>query len=287
MNPSRTNLHHQSVWGRLGKRVLGAYRTDSTTAVLKFLGLRNIADYRNKRIINFTIKMLTCRFDELRGPMLAVLDSELPWAMDIKQEFRKARSNGMFVVHDEEQDDHGENLLQGVNFTDLGTYLASDFVDRDHMKTFFQRLMKVYVKQWERQKPKPHPAVWHAPINGHIAFRFLSGRFQPLDQQGVDDLPASCVLCEMVGGDVPSHLPACTNARVRNIINTGMEKCGLDADDEDRRDTFVACLKEPTSLNFRDLGVVDEKWESVCKTMRNLWHVRTQRWKQINNQWNS
>ena len=285
VNPTRTNLNHQTVWGSLGKRVLGAYRTDSTSKVLEFLGLRDIADYRNKRIINFTIKMLTCEFDELRNPMLAVLDSELPWAMDVKEQFRIARAKGMFVVHDEDADDNGENLLAGVDFANFGETLSHRFEDREHMNEFFRRVMKVYVKQWELKKPKPHPAVWNAPINGHIAFRFLSGRFQPLDQQPPGEFPDACVLCSAVRGDVPNHLPGCDNVKVQSIISKGMQRCGLDANDAGSRETFVDCLKEPTRQRFSQLGVADDKWEVVCKSMRNLWHLRTQQWKRNRNEW--
>ena len=284
VNSGRTNLNHQSIWGSLGKRVLGAYRTDSTAAVLTFLGLRDIADYRNKRIIKFTLKMLTCRFDELRIPMLAVLDSELPWAMDIKQELHRARNHGMFVVHDANQDDHGANLLEDWDLNNLGAHLGS-FADHEEMNEFFKRLMKVYNKQWELQKPRPHPAVWHAPINGHIAFRFLSGRFQPLDQQPAGAAPDNCVLCEEPWGDTPSHLPVCADGKVQAILNLGMQKCGLDHGNALSREAFVAFLKEPTTQRFNRLGVAPEMWESVCKTLRNLWHLRTRQWKRNRGLW--
>ena len=273
---SRTQLRdHQKLWAGLGKRVLGGYRSDSNTLAIAFLGLRNISDYRNKRIIKFCLKMLICRYEFLWRPLEAVLNSELPWMVDLRAEFRSARQKGMFVVRDERAANVGQDLLADLNLDDFNGFLTDQgrFPTRGDMKAYIHKVMSTYETNWERSKPRPHPAVKHAHVHGHMAFRFLVGRFNPRGTR--DDYP--CVLCNEPLADEPVHLVRCQSAKVQAILRQGMEDCGVHPVD---REEFLSTMAEPTAARCNSLlRLRPTKWDVFFRVMRNLWHARTREWK--------
>ena len=141
------------------------------------------------------------------------------------------------------------------------------------MQAYIRKVMSAYDSNWERTKPQPHPAVQHAHIHGHIAFRFLSGRFNPRDNSTV----YPCVLCEEPWADNPGHLVRCENAKVQAILLRGMEDCGIQQAD---REEFLTTLAEPSAARCNNLlRLRPRKWDAFFRVMRNLWHVRTREWK--------
>lgn len=194
---------------------------------------------------------------------------------DLRAEVRSARQQGMFVVRDERAANVGQDLLADLNLDDFHGFLSDQgrFPTRGDMKAYIHKVMSTYETNWERSKPRPHPAVKHAHVHGHMAFRFLAGRFNPRGTR--DDYP--CVLCNEPLADDPIHLVRCQSAKVQDILRQGMEDCGVHPVDSEE---FLSTMAEPTAARCNSLlRLRPTKWDVFFRVMRNLWHVRTRAWK--------
>lgn len=187
--------YFRSRLGMLGKKILGAYDTDSTTAVEQFLGWEEVGKVACTRVVRFVLKVALGMGHppHLRVLLLSVIDSDLGWAKYARKMMRQCVD--FHVLPEEVRDcacfaallrDRSGELLSGLT---RGI--------REHMRGC-------------------HPLVRHIPERAHIGFMFFRGYFNPR----IPAIAQACFLCS-TREDTPGHLVECGHEGVHAILDEG------------------------------------------------------------------
>lgn len=230
----------KTMFGKLGKKILCAYDTDSNTAVNEYLGWRSVDDWVRARVVRFVFKVALCRFPTLTSWLLSIIDKDIHWSKYARSEFLSAVDDGLIT---------SDPRVNG----DFCSWLADKKQAKENLAEFVQRFSDT--------KPVPHPIVVHAPHLAHFGFIFVRGYLNPRNSRTDADGKLDCYLCSQAGGDCVAHLLTCpvTNA----IIADGASQLGVSRPD------FRTLL--------RNIGNPDTDSKAaavLAETCRRLWQAR-------------
>ena len=269
--PLQVKSRLEAAWAAIHRRVLGGYHTDSHDKAKTFLGIRPLYLYRRRRLITFTLKIASGNFPSFFNLLTSGWNTSLPWFVDTRKEFLSAHSESWFVDAD------GVELISPADISNFGSFLLQ--LPQDSIQKLCVSMINAVNCHWNKGKIKEHPFCELNPkLQPQLAFRFISGNFNPRDiHPDKDDVP-QCLLCSVRQGDRPEHLVRCFDPRVELIKLETLTSMHRERSSEQilGLETLLEC---PTTERLKEYKVVQHEYEHIARALFRLWRLRSKAWK--------
>jgi hypothetical protein len=213
----------QRAMGKLARKVLNTYRTDSLSAMLAFLGWRRVEDVQTIRVVSFVLKLAGCRFTELRDLLLGVWDTDLTWVKWARATCDRAVECGWLQMR-----------------------LTSQILcDPDRVV----QVLQCFCQCVRNSRPVGHMSIRYCPSLAHFVYIFWRGHLNPR-LEGGDEL--ACVFCSF-GTDSVEHVLQCESKRVKEILADVMHDGSFVSIEVTRK--ALRCLEELKPEQWKVVGL--------------------------------
>ena len=265
--PSGSSIQ-ATAWAAVIRRLLNAYHTDSHEGLRKFLGTLPVHAYATLRAIKFAFKMLSSPFEPLRSRAEAIWLTDLPWVKYIQRILLEGHDKGYFIS------DSGEVTLHADQIKNLASFLQNSFPSPTSRAAFLHVALNTFSTNiHKKNEARSMFASLDYSDHGYIAFRFLSGTFNPRDKQRRKDEAKHCFLCNEPRGDSPEHLPSCKAKEIQESILPDLLKQIGWHDNSTTRTRVGRVLQNPTNAVIEGTGL--QKCTSfLSSALYRLWRLR-------------